>query len=386
MKNIVQISGLGAICANGHSPQAILDSCLKGESTVNSTGLSEILPEVFAELRTQTPKSLSLSKCTVLSHFTLKQAYQDSGWSPEQLASAGFIFATTTGKIDLWEKVLNSYDSPNLSKEDFSKAMANQPLGAPLFELAEHFKIKGPVAQISSSCSASLQAIAMGMLWIQNGKVDRCIVGTSEIHNDLTRVGFNSLRLLSKSVCTPFSNNRLGINLGEGSAFLFLEKQNNQKAHGFVSGAGLTSDSFHPTSPHPEGRGSFLSMQKAVTSANLTAQDIDWIYAHGTGSPANDLAESHAIRTLFPNRPAVTSTKSLHGHTLGACGAIESTLGLIAMKNSMIIQNSNLLEPDPQIQINLPTEIVHRPYRHFLKNSLGFGGINVSVVFSKEAQ
>lgn len=384
MKNTVQVSGLGAICANGQSPEAIFDSCLKGESTVNDQGLSVIPPEIFAQLRTKTPKSLNESKCTILSFHSLQQAYKNSGWSEQQLQTAGFIFATTTGKIDLWEKVLNSYDSPTLSTEAFRKAMAHQPLGAPLLELAEHFQIKGPFAQISSSCSASLQAIAMGMKWIESGKIERCIVGTSEIHNDLTRVGFNSLRLLSKNVSTPFDKNRVGINLGEGSAFLFLEKRNDKSSWGFITGAGLTSDAFHPTSPHPEGRGSFLAMQKAVEMAGLRTEDIDWVYAHGTGSPANDLAESQAVKSMFSHQPVVTSTKSLHGHTLGACGGIESAIGLVAMKNSVIMQNSYLTVVDPQIHLNLPTIPVKKSFKHFLKNSLGFGGINVSVVFSKD--
>lgn len=378
----VQISGLGAICANGENPETIYQSCLRGRSSVQSTGLAEISADVIEKLRASTPEKLKSSRSTILGFHTLTQAFNDSGWSDTDLQNAGFIFATTTGKIDLWEKIITQRDSSNLSKEEYLKGLVNQPLGATQAQLSEHFQIKGPKVQISSSCSASLQALAMGMMWIQSGQVERCIVGTTEIHNDLTRVGFNSLRLLSKSVCTPFDKNRTGINLGDGAAFLFLEKAQQTK-WGYISGAGLTSDAFHPTSPHPEGKGSYLSMKKALETAKLQPSDIDWVYAHGTGSPANDLAESAAISSLFPNKPFVTSTKSLHGHTLGSCGGIEAVIGLLAMKYETIIPNANLHEIDPQISVNLPLTVVKKDFKHFVKNSLGFGGINVSVIFSK---
>ena len=219
----VQISGLGAICANGENPETIYQSCLRGHSSVQTGGLAEISPEIIEKLRTTTPEKLKASRSTVLGFHTFTQAFKDSGWSDRSLFDAGFIFATTTGKIDLWEKIITRQDSSKLSKEEYLKGLVNQPLGATQAELSEHFQINGPRAQISSSCSASLQALAMGMMWIQSGKVERCIIGTTEIHNDLTRVGFGSLRLLSKTVCTPFDKNRTGINLGDGAAFLFLE-------------------------------------------------------------------------------------------------------------------------------------------------------------------
>ena len=126
-------------------------------------------------------------------------------------------------------------------------------------------------------------------------------------------------------------------------------------------------------------------MKKALETAQLQPSAIDWVYAHGTGSPANDLAESAAIASLFPNKPFVTSTKSLHGHTLGACGAIEAVIGLLAMRDQTIIPNAHLQEIDPQITVNLPLKPIKKDFQHFIKNSLGFGGINVSVVFSKKA-
>lgn len=386
----VQIAGLGALCANGLSPETIYDSCLKGESSVQSSGLSSLSAESFAQLRQSIPEkiefqSLRQSKSSILSFHSLRQALNDAHWSPEEISKAGFIFATTTGKIDLWEKTLFDYNKAELKTSEYDQALANQPLGAPFSELSQAFKLNGPKVQISSSCSASLQALAMGFLWVQSGQVEKCIVGSTEIHSDLTRIGFNSLRLLTKDVCKPFDKNRTGINLGEGSAFLCLEKASvNKKTNwGFISGAGLSSDAFHPTAPHSDGRGSQVSMQKALEFAKLPPNDIDWIYAHGTGSPANDLAEAHAIKALFKHSPFVTSTKSIHGHTLGTSGALEAVIGLLSMKNQTILPNAFLTETDPVISLNLPKTAVQKNFSHFLKNSLGFGGINVSLIFSK---
>jgi len=255
--------------------------------------------------------------------------------------------------------------------------------------MAEHFRIRGPMALTTSSCSASLQALATAFLWIRAKKVRRCIVGTTEIHADLTRVGFGSLRLLSKNICSPFDKNRAGINLGEGSAFLCLEDAGlrpQTAGWGYLSGAGLSTDAYHATSPHPEGKGSQEAMRMALESAKLDPKKIGWVYAHGTGSPANDLAEAKAISQVFSHKPWVSSTKSSHGHTLAASGALESVLGLLAMKRNEILPTHNYKETDPQISLRITSEKVAQPLDHFLKNSLGFGGINASVIFSKTAR
>jgi 3-oxoacyl-[acyl-carrier-protein] synthase-1 len=226
----------------------------------------------------------------------------------------------------------------------------------------------------------------MATLWIKSGCVRRCIVGATEIQSDLTRVGFGSLRLLAKDTGRPFDKNRLGINLGEAGAFLCLEESSlrTDSAWGFVRGEGFSTDAFHATSPHPEGRGSQIAMTMALQKAGLSASDIDWIYTHGTGSPANDLAEANAITQVFTHNPFVTSTKASHGHTLGASGALESVLGLMALKENKILPTFSFQEPDPKIPLKIQRQTTAQPFQHFLKNSLGFGGINASVIFSKQ--
>ncbi|MGE0631833.1 MAG: beta-ketoacyl-[acyl-carrier-protein] synthase family protein [Pseudobdellovibrionaceae bacterium] len=381
-----KVTGLGAACSTGLEKEKIFDSCLQGESAVGHDGLASISEDAWKYLFASAPETFRKSKCTVLSFCAVKEALDESGWTQDDLSQCGFIFASTTSQIDQWEKKLPFYK--NISVEKIESGVADQSLGSPLFALAEYFGIGGPKTLFSSSCSASLQALSIANLWIKSGKVKRCLVGATELNNDLTKAGFGSLRLLSKTNACPFDKNRSGINLGEGSAFLCLEDSSlaSTPSWGFIRGIGLGSDAYHPTAPHPEGRGSRESMTMALREAHVDVLQVPWIYAHGTGSIANDLSEAKAIESLFPQSPLVSSTKSLHGHTLGACGVLESCLGLMAMQRSQILPTFNFKEADPKMNIQVCGTRTEKNFSTFLKNSLGFGGINVSILFAKHLE
>ena len=384
----VQVSGLGAVCASGLDKNEIFRACSESRSAVGDDGLASLNETQWQSLLALTPEPLRASKNTILGYAALKSALDEAGWTAAQIAESGFVFSSTTSQIDQWENHLPYYKKPDHDKRMISSSVANQSLGTPAIKLMEHFGVKGPLSMVASSCSASLQAVAMGVLMIRAGRVKRVIVGAAEIQSDLTRVGFGSLRLLSKTPCKPFDQGRTGINLGEGSAFLCLEaapaSSNKTSPWGYVTGLGLASDAYHPTAPHPEGQGSRRALEQSLTDARLQAADIDWIYAHGTGSPANDLAESIAIAKFFPHAPPVTSTKACHGHTLAASGSLEAVIGLVAMKSGTVLPTTNLTERDPKIAANVGARALSKNIKHFAKNSLGFGGINASVIFSRE--
>ncbi|HRO66389.1 MAG TPA: beta-ketoacyl-[acyl-carrier-protein] synthase family protein, partial [Pseudobdellovibrionaceae bacterium] len=339
-----QIPGLGAVCANGLSKETIFESCLQGRSSVGPDGLASLSPADWEQLQKTTPEPFNASRAGQLSFQAAQEALKESRWTPADLRDAGFILASTTSQIDQWERDLPFYRKPEATPSRIQRAISNQSLGTPLLSLARHFGVQGPVAHLASSCSASLQALAMATLWIRSGKVERCLVGGVEIQSDLTRTGFQSLRLLTKGFASPFDKRRAGINLGEGGAFLCLETKGLSRGApvwGEIIGVGLSSDAYHATAPHPEGRGSLQAMRMALEMSGRSAPDVDWIYAHGTGSPANDTTEAKAIHALFPHRPPVTSTKSSHGHTLAACGVLESVLGLMAMGNGKTLPTFN---------------------------------------------
>ena len=385
-----KVSGMGIIAAGGFSTkEALFDLCLHSKTLPLENGLIKIPENDFKLLVQSLPSHLLdlKSRCGVLSALAFQAAIADAGWSLSEVSAAGFIFSSTTSQIDLWEKTLPQYSKIDSNSAAIETSSSHQSLATPANLLAAKFNIKGPVLHMATSCSASLQAIAIAALWIKNKKLTRCIVGSTEIHSQLTEVGFSSLRLLSKSAATPFDQSRKGINLGEASAFLCLEAsdlRNDEKNWGYVRGCGLTTDAYHPTAPHPEGKGSALALRQALCESRIRPHEIDWIYSHGTGSIANDFSEAVAIENVFSNQTPVTSTKPIHGHTLAASGALESVLGLMAMKKNLVLATPGLMQKDKNIHINIADKTLEKEIQFFIKNSLGFGGINASVVYSKQ--
>lgn len=385
-----KVTGLGVISAGGILKKEILfDQCLKSASLPLVDSLFRTTDEDFFKLTGSLPSNCQdlKSRCGIFSAIALQAAIDEAGWSKEDLSDCGFIFASTTSQIDLWEKSLPDYLKQNRDDQVIRNSAAFQSLATPSILLADKFSIRGPQLHVASSCSASLQALALAALWIKNKKVKRCLVGSTEIHSKLTEVGFSSLRLLSKTIATPFDQNRKGINLGEASAFLCLEAADlnlENSGWGYISGFGLATDAFHPTAPHPQGKGSETALRNALAFSGMKATDIDWIYSHGTGSVANDASESMALEKVFGNKIPVTSTKPIHGHTLATSGALESVLGLMAMQRNLVLPTSNLDQQDSAIKLLIPQMPLEKKVNSFIKNSLGFGGINAAVIFSKE--
>ncbi len=378
-----QIIAAESISASGLNKEQIFKNATAGTSS-QQNGLNALTQENWQRLKSETPAALQKSKSTILSYQPLNEVLRQTQWSEADLKNCGFIFATTTSEVDLWEDHIPFFDN-NVVVNDINKNIVrHQSLGIIFEDLKSYFKIEGPCSVVASSCSASLQALALATAWIKSGKVDRCLIGSTEILSTLTTSGFESLRLLSKQTCQPFDKNRAGINLGEASAFIALEKVSDKSKAplAYISGFGLSSDAYHATSPHPEGLGCERSIQQALTQAQISADEVSWFYAHGTGSAANDLAEAKAIERLFKHKPFVSSSKSIHGHTLATSGLLESVLAIEALKNQKAIPNARIENLDPTFDINLtaPPEKLN----YILKNSLGFGGINCSVLISKE--
>ena len=269
--------------------------------------------------------------------------------------------------------------------ESFRRAFSHQPLGQLLTGLIGG--LNGTTAHrwlVTSACTASTQALALAHMWIRQKKVKRCLVGSVEVLCDLTIEGFRSLQLLSRETARPFDQNRKGINLSEGAAFVCLEGGESPRGLAKVQGMGLTTDAFSMTSPEPEGRGSIQAMRLALKSAGLEPHQIDWIHAHGTGSPHNDSAEGAAVELVFgPKSPPVTSTKAIHGHLLAASGLLEVIICTQAFKHQTILATSHLQTQDEKIRIKTLREHQKTPLQSILKNTLGFGGANAALVLTK---
>lgn len=258
------------------------------------------------------------------------------------------------------------------------------------FSLAEftrdYFGLQGMAMAISTACSSSAKVFAAAQRQLALGTIDAAVVGGVDTLCLTTLYGFASLQLTSTRPCRPYDGQRDGISIGEGAAFVLLERPGTL-APGTVMllGVGESSDAYHMSSPHPEGLGARLAMEAALRSAGLAPSDIDYINLHGTATPANDAAEGKAVAALFGDRVPGNSTKGATGHTLGAAGAIEALICAIALTDGRVPGSPGTGALDASIPIRYQLHGEDRPLRHALSNSFGFGGSNCSLVLGVAA-
>ncbi len=263
--------------------------------------------------------------------------------------------------------------------------------------VAIRWGLKGPNYATVSACATSSHSIADALMLLQRGNADVMVVGGTEaVICPMGIGGFNAMKALStrndspETASRPFDADRDGFVMGEGSGMLILETlehalNRGAKIYAEVSGMGLTDDAFHITQPAPGGEGAVRSMQLCIEDAGLVPTDIDYINAHGTSTPFNDKNESEAIRTVFGEHAdtlAVSSTKSMTGHLLGAAGGIEAIATVLAIKHSMVPPTINYQNPDPACNLNyVPNKPIERKIRAAISNTFGFGGHNASLCF-----
>ena len=233
----------------------------------------------------------------------------------------------------------------------------------------------------STACTSSANAIGYAHEVLSKGLYKNALVVGVDSLSKTTVGGFLSLGVLSSSISKPFDTHREGMNVAEAIACLLIETTPTPNAVEIL-GVGYSSDAYHMTHPHPEGLGALLAMRRALNSANIEAQEIDYINAHGTGTQANDSAESHAIATLFPHKPYVSSTKSITGHTLGASGALEAIISTLAIEQEMLPPNS-FLENIENREVNFLLEPKALSINYLLSNSFAFGGNNCSLLLGR---
>lgn len=246
-----------------------------------------------------------------------------------------------------------------------------------------HLRLAGPVASISTACSSSAKVFASASRWIAAGLCDGVVVGGVDSLCFMTLYGFASLGLLSDRPCRPCDMNRNGLSIGEAAGFILLEREGGQDESLRFLGYGESSDAHHMSTPHPEGKGAALAMERALDRAELKPIDIDYINLHGTGTPANDLAEDRAIWTTFGGRTPCSSTKERTGHTLGAAGITEAILSLLCLRHDFIPGMVRIEQADPQIRSAIMLRSEFRPLRRVISNSFGFGGSNCSLIFGR---
>lgn len=328
-----------------------------------------------------------LPRTALLSCLAAREALADAGWNKSNGLRTGFISANTVGGMDKTEDFFRLF-----SKDPSAGRLADvvhHECGAITELVADDLGIRDFVSTVSTACSSSANAIFTGARMIRAGLLDYALVGGADALTRFTLNGFNTLMILDKEKCKPFDENRRGLNLGEGAAYLLLAsdkglKQLNKEPYARISGYANANDAFHQTASSPEGTGSFLAMKGALDYAGLHPSAIDYINLHGTGTQNNDIAEGTAVKLLFdPFYPKMSSTKAYTGHTLGGSGAVEAVFSVLAIQQGVIFPNLRLETPMKELPFQPERScLTNQRLRHVLSNSFGFGGNCSSLIFS----
>jgi len=389
------VTGMGIITAIGDNVETNRQSLIHGKCGISAitlfpTKYAGVLPAGEIKIETkELSKKLNahergVTRTELLALHAFREAVADAGLSNTEISSVntGLIGATTVGGMCLTDEL---YHDAN-KNDDGSEYLSSYDCGSSTLYLQSKYKVGGIINTINTACSSSANAIMYGARLIKNGLANRVIAGGVDSLAKFTINGFNSLHILSKQPCRPFDRERQGLNLGEGAAFIVLEKEedcNGKKIYAEVSGYGNSNDAFHPSSISDDGEGPFLSMQRALNEAALSPADINFINAHGTATENNDETESRAMLRLFHQAPLFASTKGNTGHTLGAAGAVEAIYSILNLYHQEIYPAINFSVPIESTGLKPVQQYTQLQLNHIMSNSFGFGGNCTSLIFSK---
>ncbi len=389
----VWVTGMGMVTAAGSNVTTCGQTLMRGgvsfaPSRYVKTTLSVPVAEVpfpnsqLADMCGLT-YSPSVSRTFYLGLLAAREALAMAGIA--DASSLGLIAASTGVGIDINEQYYALFapgahpDVPEQVCENFSADYLTR-------QLAHHFGITQPVTCISTACSSGANALMLAARLIQSGKAKRLLVGGMDSLSRFQLNGFNSLEIVSPDGCHPFSASRNGVTLGEGAAFLVLEADScvgNRPAYACLSGYANCNEAYHQTATQPDGLGAAAVIRAALRKADLLPQQISYVQAHGTGTVSNDLSEGLALQKVLGSRVPVSSVKGFTGHTLAACGAVGAVCSVLALQQQCVFRNAGQQEAMPEAQLALVQQSAPAVVQHVLTNSFGFGGNDVSLIFSK---
>jgi 3-oxoacyl-[acyl-carrier-protein] synthase-1 len=383
---------MGVISSLGNDVASNLDSLLNQQNGLKRIKYVDGLrkPFIGGEVKLDQQQLIALTglnyngkihRTTLLGLKAAQEAW--SKHRPDPSIRTAVLYGTTIGGINVSEKDL--FVDVELPGRGYYKDLHDETYGADL--ISRQLGIHGYRATLSTACSTAANAILVGARMIRAGLIDRALVGGSEALTNYTLNGFDSLNLYDPEPNRPFDRDRAGLNLGEGGAFLENEKSNHRTGNqvfGELIGWGNACDGYHQTASSPEGTGSELAFLEALEIAGITPNDIDYVNAHGTGTPNNDLSESTVLKKVFGEVPAFSSTKSYTGHTLAAAGGIEAIFSLLSINHRVIFPNLQFKHPIPETGLVPVVEVVkNTDIQIVLSSSFGFGGNCTQLIFKK---
>ena len=393
-KNIV-ITGEGIISAIGNDKAAVLQSLLDGRSGIvemkHLHSSHHELPVGEVQLSNDEMKAMlalpieeQTSRTSLMGMLAVRQALAEAQL-PETASKnrrVVLISGTTVGGMDITEQYYDSF----ATSDEHLDCLKKHDCGSSTEEIAAMFGIS-ECTTISTACSSAANALILGANLLKTGQADLVIAGGSEALTRFHLNGFNSLMILDHEPCRPFDAQRAGLNLGEGAAFVVMEteasaRERGADIHAWLTGYGNACDAFHQTASSDNGEGAYRAMTEALEMAHLKPEDIDYVNAHGTGTPNNDLSESAALKRVFAEKmPLISSTKAFTGHTTSASGSIETVICLLAMQHHFVPANLRWEHQIPD-GITPTTGVKDVTLKHVVCNAFGFGGNDSSLILS----
>jgi 3-oxoacyl-[acyl-carrier-protein] synthase-1 len=299
-------------------------------------------------------------------------------WGPRRVA---YVFASSIGGLEHTERHFAPF--PPVPESPY--AYADHAVDATSAAVARHLGALGIRMAVSTACSSSIKALATALRLLDHDLADAVVVGSADTLSRTTLFGFHGLGLLAPTATRPFALDRHGLTLGEGSAYVLLERQGaetTRRALGWLAGLGSSSDAYHQTSPHPDGIGAELAMRQALERSGLEPGDVDFVCAHATGTRQNDAVEGAALGRIFGAKVPVTGTKSLTGHTLGTSGLTAVVLALESLRRQEIPATLRADPVDPDLGLSVVRTLAPGALANVLVNAFGFGGNNATAVVS----
>jgi nodulation protein E len=398
----VVITGLGAICSLGRNVQEFWSSLSQGAPGIGPIELVDRTRLRFsnaAEVRGyRTEDYFADSKAGILDRFAqfgliaTHEAVQASGisWSAQLKECAAIVTGSAMGGQSTEDEAFADLYMRQKSRCN-PLAIPRIMTNALTSQISMAYGITGPGFTLSTACSSSNHAIGQAFQMVRDGAVDVAIAGGSEAPLSLGNLkAWEAMRVVSQDTCRPFSKSRNGLILGEGAGILVLEsidlaKARGAKIYGEIVGFGMSSDAHHITQPSPEGAARAIAA--ALKDAGLPPETIGYINAHGTGTLTNDPMETAAIRAAFgvhADALAVSSTKSMHGHALGASGALEAVATVLSLRHGLLPPTANFVAPDPECDLDvIPNKPRPAQCEYALSNSFAFGGLNAVIAFRR---
>ena len=392
----VVVTGLGVVSPYGAGVKTFWAGLAAGECAIRPLTLietegfrSRIAAEVPADAVGALGVSRRRSRADRLALAAAREALADAGLVRSDRADMALVVGAVgggmlEGESWYWEETRSRRPSPGIGALRSILPVSHVEV------LGWRLGLGGPRETVVMACASGAASIAFAADTIRSGAAPLALAGGVDAITRICFMGFNALKLLDPEPCRPFDRERRGMSIGEAAAFLVLEDaahcgRRGGRPLGELLGAGVTTDAHHVTAPHPEGEGMIRAMRDALAAAGREPGDIGYVNAHGTGTPQNDRVEALAMARIFgEGRLLVSSTKSLVGHTMAAAGSIEAVATLLALQHGLVPPTANLRNPDPEVPFDC-VPLTARPVEldAALSNSFGFGGQNVSLIFSR---